>query len=96
MLIKLQTAVATRPKHEQSSFKIKSVFPFKNYTSKISMLAHCQNLNMVLPVIVSTKHVASVQMHKLTACTEAFSPSPATIGLWWLQEPWDREDDLNG
>lgn len=64
MLIILWTAVATRLKHEQSSFRIKSVFHFKTYTSKISVLTHCQDLNTVLPAIVSAKQMASVQIHK--------------------------------
>lgn len=52
----------------QSSFRIESVFHFKTYTSKISMLTHCQDLNTVLPAIVSTKQMASVQVHKLRQC----------------------------
>lgn len=68
MLIIFWTAVATRLKHEQCSFRIKSVFHFKTYTSQISVLTHCQDLNMVLPAIVSAKQMASVQIHKPRQC----------------------------
>lgn len=68
MLIVLWTAVATRLKHEQPSFRIKSVFHFKTYTSNISVLTHCQDLNMVLPAIVSAKQMASVRIHQLRQC----------------------------
>jgi len=78
MLIILWTVVATRLKHEPSSFRIETGFRFKTYTSKISMLTHCQDLNMALPAIVSAKQTASAQIHK----PRLHVPKPFLPALW--------------
>lgn len=57
-----------RVKHKQCPCRIKSIFHFRIHAIKISVLTYSQDLNMILPAIVSMEQMASVQIHKLRQC----------------------------